>query len=100
MDRPGLTSLEMRLSPPSCKCSRRGTTREYRRVLIYLCTAQNRFRTRIGAGCAARLFLELLSTECPSVLFTSSGWMLLPCGYVMGVHGALVAGIPGLKSET
>jgi hypothetical protein len=42
----------------------------------------------------------LLSTECPSVLFTSSGWMLLPCGYVMGVHGALVAGIPGLKSET
>jgi hypothetical protein len=22
----------------------------------------------------------------------------LPCGYVMGVHGALVAGIPGLKS--
>ena len=26
--------------------------------------------------------------------------MLLPCGYIMGVHGALVAGIPGLKSET
>jgi hypothetical protein len=26
--------------------------------------------------------------------------MLLPCGYVMGVHGALVAGIPGLKRET
>jgi hypothetical protein len=25
---------------------------------------------------------------------------LLPCGYVMGVHEALVAGIPGLKSET
>jgi hypothetical protein len=25
---------------------------------------------------------------------------LLACGYVMGVHGALVAGIPGLKSET
>jgi hypothetical protein len=27
-------------------------------------------------------------------------WNTLPCGYVMGVHGALVAGIPGLKSET
>ena len=26
--------------------------------------------------------------------------MLLPCDYVMGVHGALAAGIPGLKSET
>src|SRR6267142_556530 len=25
---------------------------------------------------------------------------LLPCGYIMGVHGELVAGIPGLKSET
>ena len=49
---------------------------------------------------AARLFLELLSTECRLFLFTSSGWTLLPCGYVMGVHGALVAGIPGLKSET
>jgi hypothetical protein len=49
---------------------------------------------------AARLFLELLSTECRLFLFTSLGWMLLPCGYVMGVHGALVAGIPGLKSET
>jgi hypothetical protein len=24
----------------------------------------------------------------------------LPCGYVMGVHGALASGIPGLKSET
>ena len=24
----------------------------------------------------------------------------LPCGYVKGVHEALVAGIPGLKSET
>jgi hypothetical protein len=24
----------------------------------------------------------------------------LPCGYVTGVHGALVPGIPGLKSET
>jgi hypothetical protein len=32
---------------PSCKCSRRGATREYRRVLLYLCTAQNCFRTRI-----------------------------------------------------
>ena len=30
------------------------------------------------------------------------GWerTTLPCGYVMGVHEALVAGIPGLKSET
>jgi hypothetical protein len=27
-------------------------------------------------------------------------WNTLPCGCVMGVHGALVAGIPGLKSET
>jgi hypothetical protein len=27
-------------------------------------------------------------------------WNTLPCGYVMGVHGALVAGIPGLKGET
>ena len=24
----------------------------------------------------------------------------LPCGYVMGVHGASASGIPGLKSET
>ena len=24
----------------------------------------------------------------------------LPCGYIMGVHGALASGIPGLKSET
>jgi hypothetical protein len=24
----------------------------------------------------------------------------LPCGYVMGVHGALASKIPGLKSET
>ena len=24
----------------------------------------------------------------------------LPCGYVTGVHESLVAGIPGLKSET
>jgi hypothetical protein len=24
----------------------------------------------------------------------------LPCVYVMGVHGALASGIPGLKSET
>jgi hypothetical protein len=24
----------------------------------------------------------------------------LPCGYVMGVHGAMASGIPGLKSET
>jgi hypothetical protein len=24
----------------------------------------------------------------------------LPCGYVMGVHEALVTGIPGLKRET
>jgi hypothetical protein len=30
------------------------------------------------------------------------GWerTTLPCGYVMGVHEALVAGIPGLKRET
>ena len=26
--------------------------------------------------------------------------VLTPCGHVMGVHGGLVAGIPGLKSET
>jgi hypothetical protein len=60
----------------------------------YLCTAQNCFRTRIGAGCAkeglkpgftpypsrtaARLFLDVLSTEARLFLFTSSGWMLLP----------------------
>jgi hypothetical protein len=24
----------------------------------------------------------------------------LPCGYVKGAHGALVPGVPGLKSET
>jgi hypothetical protein len=49
---------------------------------------------------AARLFLELLSTECPFVSVHQLGVTLLPCGYVMGVHGALVSGIPGLKSET
>jgi len=91
---------------------------------------------------AARLFPELVSTECPCVsvhqlgmdvvvqakiekaAWVSAGglrllegvagllvivgrllclicrWNTLPCGYVMGVHGALVAGVPGLKSET
>jgi hypothetical protein len=91
---------------PSCKCSRRGTTREYRRVLRYLCTAQNCFRTRIGGGCAkeglkpgfspypsrtaARLFLELLSTECPSVSVHQLGvdvatlWLRHGCPWSIG----------------
>jgi hypothetical protein len=38
------------------------------------------------------LLLELLWTECPPVSVHQLVWMLLPCGYVMGVHGGLVAG--------
>jgi hypothetical protein len=75
-------------------------------VLFYLCTARKYFRIRIwhplrqgglkpgfspySSMSAARLFLELLSTECSPVSVHQLGWMSRPCGYVVGVHGALV----------
>jgi hypothetical protein len=101
---------------PSCNCSRRGATQEYRRVCstsarlrIVSDTHWCRMRQVRGEATLQPVPFEdgrsvVSRVACrPSArpfLFTSSGWMLLPCGYVMSAHGALVAGIPGLKSET